>query len=222
MKQSLALVVIFGWLAMAGPLPAAETDALDQQIAALQHAWAHIKYQITDEDRQEAEMHALAGRAAALVQKYPGRAEPLIWDAIITSTEAGMSGGLGALSKAKAARAMLLKAEKIDPTALNGSVYTSLGSLYYQVPGFPLGFGSKKKARRYLEKALAINPDGIDPNYFYGDFLYRRHDYAEAARALTHALEAPARPNRPLADQGRRQEIRALLTKVQAHLHSQS
>jgi Tfp pilus assembly protein PilF len=47
------------------------------------------------------------------------------------------------------------------------------GALYYQVPGWPIGFGDKDKANELLKKALALNPDGIDPNYFYGDFLLK-------------------------------------------------
>ncbi len=39
----------------------------------------------------------------------------------------------------KEARASLEAALKIAPEALDGSAYTSLGSLYYQVPGWPLG-----------------------------------------------------------------------------------
>ena len=35
-----------------------------------------------------------------------------------------------------------------------------------------------------LEAALKLNPDGIDPNYFYGDFLYRKGEYADAKELL--------------------------------------
>jgi predicted Zn-dependent peptidase len=100
--------------------------------------------------------------------------------------------------------------------ALSGSAYTSLGSLYYQVPGWPLGFGDDAKARELLDTALALNPDGIDPNYFLGDYLYRQRDYDGARKALEHALKAPARPDRPLADEGRRAEIKDLLAKLPA------
>jgi hypothetical protein len=62
-----------------------------------------------------------------------------------------------------------------------------------------------------LEKALALNPDGIDSNYFYGDFLARQGDREGARRALDKALKAPPRPGRALADEGRRKEIEALL-----------
>jgi hypothetical protein len=35
---------------------------------------------------------------------------------------------------------------------------------------------------------------------------------------LEHALEAPARPGRELADSGRREEVRAALAKARAEL----
>jgi len=222
MKQLARIILMVACASIGAPAWADGTADMDHGIVQLQHEWAHIKYQMTDEDRQLAAMNTLAQRADGLVKRFPRRAEPLIWDAIITSTAAGFSGGFSALGKARAARKMLLAAEKLDATALQGSVYTSLGSLYYQVPGFPLGFGSNKKARVYLRKALALNPDGIDPNYFYGDFLADRHKYAEAARILGHALKAPARPTRPLADQGRREEINDLLARIRPHLKSAS
>lgn len=222
MKQLARIVLMVVCFGAGTPALAAGGADMDREIVQLQHEWARIKYRLADEDRQLAAMNALAQRADGLVKQFPKRAEPLIWDAIITSTAAGFSGGFSALGKAKAARKLLLVAEKLDATALQGSVYTSLGSLYYQVPGWPLGFGSNKKARAYLGKALALNPDGIDPNYFYGDFLAGRHQYAKAAQVLAHALKAPARPARPLADQGRRTEINDLLARVRPHLKSAS
>ena len=113
---------------------------------------------------------------------------------------------------------MLEQAESIDPEALNGSIYTSLGSLYYQVPGWPVGFGSDEQAEKYLKKALSINPDGIDPNYFYGDCLLEQRRYTEAARYLEKALQAPDRPDRALADEGRREEARARLALARRHI----
>ena len=116
----------------------------------------------------------------------------------------------------KNAKKTLEQALAIDPQALNGSAYTSLGSLYYQVPGWPIGFGDDKKALENLRRGLAINPDGIDPNYFYGDYLFRKGDYEGAERALRKALQAPARPGRKLADEGRRGEIAQLLEQIAA------
>ncbi len=198
-------------LATAG---AALADAVDTGIAQIQGEWAHINYEVESKPARVGQFDRLAARAEALAKQYPNRAEPLVWQAIILSTEAGAKGGMGALPLVQKAKALLERAEKINPTALNGSVYTTLGSLYYQVPGFPVGFGDKNKARAYLKKALAVNPNGIDPNYFYGDFLYQQGEYAEAARVLQRAAAAPARPGRELADRGRRAEIRELLAKV--------
>ena len=153
---------------------------------------------------------------AAFTAGNAGRAEPLIWEGIVLSTTAGVKGGLGALGLAKDSKAKLEAALKIDPKALQGSAYTSLGTLYHKVPGFPVGFGSDKKAKEYLEKSLAINPDGIDPNYFYGELLFDDDDYAGAKKHLEKALQAPPRPSRQSADEGRRKEIRVLLAKIPA------
>jgi tetratricopeptide (TPR) repeat protein len=114
----------------------------------------------------------------------------------------------------KQAKKALEQALALDAEALEGSAYTSLGSLYYQVPGWPIGFGDDDKARELLQKALALNPDGIDPNFFLGDFLYRKGDYEAARQVLEKALKARPRPERPLADEGRRKEIQALLSAM--------
>jgi tetratricopeptide (TPR) repeat protein len=193
----------------------AQTQTLESGLADVQAGWATANYQTATGDPKVAAFDALSKQADALVQAYPGRAEPLIWEGIVLSTYAGAKGGLGALSLAKQSRAALEAAMKIDPNALQGSAYTSLGTLYYKVPGFPLGFGDKKKARQYLERALAINPDGIDPNYFYGEFLFGQDEYGQALDHLQKALNAPARPGREVADEGRRKEIRDLMARVQ-------
>ena len=188
---------------------------VDDEVRALQSEWETIKYRKPGAEQEKA-YKALAETAAGVRAKYANRAEPEIWYGIIVASYAGAKGGLGALSLAKDAKAALEHALELDPKALSGSAYTSLGSLYYQVPGWPIGFGNDAKARELLEKALALNPDGIDPNYFLGDYLYRQRDYDGARKALERALMAPKRPDRPLADEGRRGEIKDLLAKLPA------
>ena len=180
------------------------------ELAQIQQRWAEIQYQTPEREKEKA-FEALATEAKAFVERYPGRAEPLIWQGIVLSTYAGAKGGLGALGLVKEARASLEAALDIDPEALDGSAYTSLGSLYYQVPGWPLGFGDDSKARSYLQKALAINPDGIDANYFFGDFLLDQDEPERARVYLEKVLSAPGRPGRELADDGRRREATQLL-----------
>lgn len=202
-----ALLLILPW---AMPLWA---DTMESDLVRIQQRWAEIQYQLPGEEKAKA-FDALADDAEALVAVNPDRAEPRIWLAIVLSTWAGEKGGLGALGLVKDARRQLEKALEIDAMALEGSAYTSLGSLYYQVPGWPLGFGDDDKARRYLQKALAINPDGIDPNFFFGDYLLEQGEKARARQYLERALAAPDRNGREVADQGRREEIRESLARL--------
>jgi tetratricopeptide (TPR) repeat protein len=194
-------------------LPLAVCAGVDEDVRALQDEWAQIKYARPAAEQEKA-LAELTRNADAVRGRHPGRAEAQIWYGIIAGSYAGARGGLGALSLAKEAKKAFEQALELDPKALDGSAYTSLGSLYYQVPGWPIGFGDDAKARELLEKALAINPDGIDANYFYGDFLYRKGDREGARRALSKALKAPPRAERALADQGRRKEIEALLASM--------
>jgi tetratricopeptide (TPR) repeat protein len=190
---------------------------LNSDILNIQQQWARANY-ATPADAQEQAFGDLVSDARKLSDQWSGKAEPLVWLAISLSTDAGVNGGLSALGKVKEARKYLETAEKIDAQVLDGSVYTSLGSLYYQVPGWPIGFGDDDKAEVFLKKALAINPEGIDPNYFYGDFQLEEGNYEIAAEYLTQASKAPARPERPLADKGRQAEIANKLEEVRKKL----
>ncbi|OEC33835.1 Tetratricopeptide repeat-containing protein [Pseudomonas cuatrocienegasensis] len=197
-------------------LPAfALSDGGQEKLHALQQRWAEINYQTPAEAREKA-FASLSEQADAAVKAEPKAAELLIWRGIILSTYAGAKGGLGALGLVKEAKASLEQALALDAKALEGSAYTSLGSLYYQVPGWPVGFGDNDKAAAMLKQALAINPKGIDPNYFQADFLYRNGRYDEASTALNKALEAAPRPGREVADAGRRSDIATLQQKIAA------
>ncbi|MBV7436535.1 tetratricopeptide repeat protein [Aeromonas sp. sif2416] len=182
-------------------------------LPSIQQQWAHCQYQQTGKAKESC-LEQLSSQADQASAKEAFRTDLLIWSAIVKSTWAGAKGGLGALSLVKEAKAKLEIAIKQDPRALEGSAYTSLGSLYYQVPGWPVGFGDDEKAEQLLKQALAINPSGIDPNYFYGDFLLDQGRKAEARAYLDKALAAPSRPGREVADEGRRGEIRERLAKL--------
>lgn len=192
---------------------AAWAAPVEQDVGQLQQAWDVIKYR-KPVNEQERLYEQLAQQAADVVKANPGRAEPLIWHGIIVSSLAGARGGLGALGLVKQARAQYEEALKIAPDALAGSAYNSLGVLYYKVPGWPIGFGDKAKAKELLQKALAINPDGIDPNYFYAEYLIETDRAAEAVPFLEKAIAAPPRAGREVADAGRREEARQLLARV--------
>ena len=208
-RAALLAAVLFTGAALAAPV--------DDAVADLQREWETIRYKAPAAQHAE-RFEKLAARAQTTVQAFPGRAEPLIWNGIVVSTLAGAQGGLGALSLAKDAKAMYEQALKLDPGALDGSAYNSLAVLYYKVPGWPIGFGDKAKARELLDKAVAINPKGIDANYFYGEFLVDSGKPAEAIAYLERSLAAPVRPGREIADAGRRDEAKTLLDKVRAQV----
>lgn len=213
----LRVLCVAGLLSALGLPSLALADSVQPRLQLLQGRWAEINYQVPAAQR-EAEFAKLAAEADTLVRSNPQDAELHIWRGIILSTYAGAKGGLGALELVKQSKASLERALALDPKALLGSAYTSLGALYYQVPGWPIGFGDDQQAEKLLKQALQLNPNGIDPNYFYGDFLFRQARYSEAKRALEKAQAASARPGREVADRGRQAEIAALLAKVQAEL----
>jgi tetratricopeptide (TPR) repeat protein len=197
---------------MAGAVAA--DPAFDAELLSLQQAWAHVNYETPAGDAREDAFKQLETRAEKFTQQHPTRPEALIWEGIIESSYAGAKGGLGALSLCKEARGNLEAALKLDPKALDGSAYTSLGTLYDKVPGFPVGFGDEEKAGKLLQKALELNPNGIDPNYFYAEYLYGQGQPAKALQYLDRADKAPPRPGRESADKGRRGEIAALRRKI--------
>lgn len=214
MKRTLLAV-----MTMAAPMAlasVAHADACDDRVRGLQQSWDHVNFEVAQGVRT-AEMARLNAQADAVVAQCSNRAEPLVWDAIITASEAGLRGGIGALGLVREAKAELERAERLNPRALNGAVYVTLGSLYAQVPGAPLGFGNRQRARDYLQRGLAMAPDDVDANFFMGDLLIRERDWGGAARYLQRAIDAPARPGRTVADRGRKAEARALLVRAQQH-----
>ena len=194
----------------------ASDSTMPESVSGIAHRWASITYQSPEKNREQ-ELTALSAEAEQVVKSNPGKPEPMVWQAIVLASAAKAQGGLGALSKVKQARDLLLEAEKINPATLNGSIYTSLGSLYAKVPGWPIGFGNMDKARTCLETALKINPSGMDAHYFYADYLISQKEYAKAMEHLNLALAAPARPGREDADAGRRKDVELLITDLRTN-----
>ena len=191
----------------------AHAAGVEESVNELQRDWEVIRYQ-TPVSEREKRFEQLAAKAHKASETFAGRAEPLVWEGIIVSSWAGEKGGLGALGLVKQAKALYEAAIQIDGNVLDGSAYNSLGVLYYKVPGWPVGFGDKAKARDLLQKALAINPKGIDANFFFAEYLVETKHPEDAAAYLERALQAPGRAGRQIADAGRREEARLLLDKV--------
>ena len=190
---------------------------VDEDVFQLKKTWEQLKYK-TPLNEQEKGFEALLAQSEKVTAQYPDNAEPLVWQGIIEGTFAGVRNGirgqLAALSLVKDAKKHFEQAIKIDSKGSNGSAYTSLGSLYHQVPPWPIAYGDNDTAREMLLKGLEINPDGIDSNYFYGEFLVKRGEFNKASEVLKKALLAAPREGREIADEGRRKEINDLLKKI--------
>jgi tetratricopeptide (TPR) repeat protein len=199
------ILILFSMLCSFSALASNHSD-----LPFLQKRWAEIRYSTPEKQREHA-FEGLLQRADEMLASHPNEADLLTWHGIIAASYAGEKGGLGALSLVKAAKADFEKALSIDDAVLHGAAHTSLGSLYYQVPGWPLGFGDNKQAAKHLRRGLALGASDIDANYFYGDYLLHQKKPDEAKQYLQKALAAPLRPGRELADKGRRSEIQGLL-----------
>lgn len=188
--------------------------ASNVSVEDLQTEWAIVNYQL-EGDAQEKGFDRLVDKCNRAIQQTPKKAELLIWRGIIKSSFAGVKGGLGALSLIKEAKADLEQAIGIDNGVLSSSAYTSLGTLYFKAPGWPISFGDDDKAKELLDKSLILTPNDIDSHYFYAEYLKQQGDYVQAKEHFLLAQKTPKRLNRPIADKGRLAEISKALNELE-------
>ncbi len=177
-------------------IPTASAASVPESIQEIGRRWDEIAYH-WPKSQQPGGLGALLADIEHLKNRYPRRAEPLIWQAITLVTLANLDPGLSSLNQATQARDLLLRAVAIDPGAMRGAAYLALACLYYKVPGWPLSFGDAKKAERYFQKALALNPDGIENHYYYGHFLRKAGRMEEALVHFRRAVRLPPDPAQP-------------------------
>lgn len=189
---------------------AVATAASTDDVAAVRDQWERVNFVAAGPER-EGQFMALIETCDSLLASQPDDAQALTWCGIVESSYAGAAGGLGALKHAKTARKYFERAIDIDRNIVDGAALTSLGTLYAKVPGWPVGFGDDKKARKYLEEGLQANPDGMDSHFFMAEFLADKGEKVKAQLHLQQALKAQPRPGRAISDEARRAEINALL-----------
>lgn len=198
---------------------AAENPAFGDELAAIQHEFDVASFSGLEKSERKAAFEVLVEHAADFSSRYPDQVEAVAWNGIVLSTYAGEVSAMGAMKYAKAARTALHDAEAMVPTALDGGLYASLGALYSKVPGGIVGFGDDDKASEYFAKALDVDAENIDTNFFYGEFLIDQKEYQQAVAVLNRALKAPTVVERPLFDAGRREMINELLATARDHLN---
>jgi len=215
MKQMIFITGLFAILLM--PSPGRAMGDYQAELLAIQHTWAQIKYRMPKTERRLA-FASLLRKTESFHRMNPDSADAIVWSAVVLYTYAGEMPGIKALGMVKQSYRLLHRAEQIDPNAAGGLTYTALGQLYYKVPGWPVAFGDDAMAEQYLRKGIEINPDGLDANYFMGDYLLRKKRFAQAAAYLRRAIQAPARAQRQIADAGRKADALKLLRQAEAHL----
>lgn len=183
-----------------------------QEIAA---QWEQISFK-TESTARENQFASLSEKVAEVINSHDtADAELLTWAGIVNASYAGEKGGLGALKLVKTAKSHLERALAIDPNAGNGGAMTTLGTLYDQVPGWPIGFGNQKTAEKLLFQAAQEHPDNLVSQYFLGTFLMDHKRKLEAKTVFTHALKLQPRPHAMLSDSARLDEIKGLLLSIE-------
>lgn len=176
-----------------------QADTLELSLQKIESQWARIYYDLAKEQQESAYQQLLAD-VRDLNAQYPDQAELIIQQAIIVASNADNIAPFSALEAVHQARDLLLRAIELDPHASAGAAFVTLGSLYYMVPGWPIAFGDNDKAQSMLKKALAIDPNTIDANYFYGDFLATQGKQQQAVAYFKRALAIPPREKQLFAD----------------------
>ncbi|MDP7537032.1 MAG: hypothetical protein QF470_04300 [Methylococcales bacterium] len=187
----------------------------DTSITEIERSWAKIYYG-TNKNQQPHQYKQLLLHINSLNATYPDHTELLIWQAITLATHAEQESSFDALSSIHKAKDLLLKAISINPQAMDGAAFVTLGSLYSLVPGWPIAFGNDEKAEQALKKALSINPQGIDSNYFYGEFLLTHNQPHQARNFFQTAINAPVRKTQEFADTQLKNEARLGLASASA------
>lgn len=195
----------------------AHARSVDDALHEIEDRWAHAVYVATGQEKDKA-LAALLKDVRQFASGHEDNAEAAAWHGVVARECTRNHCRSNPSKLRREARDALHKAEALDPGELGGLVYAHLGALYSQTPSKFGGFGSKVRGIGYMWKAIVVDPDGLDSNYFYAELLVGEKRFSEAREILLKASLMGARPGHQRADLGRRQQVLALLRKVEARL----
>jgi hypothetical protein len=201
----LSLVLLFAAAAQAAPS--------DELIRPIQDRWAEIKYR--SPAKQQADLYnELSEKVRQISAANPNFPPALIWEGIVVSSEAGARGGLGGLSLAKDAKKVLEESLKLDEKSPQRLRLYQPRRALRQGSRLAAGLRRQEKSRGAFPQVPERQPGRDRP-----ELLLRRVPDRPGARRRRPQLsgksaQAAPRPGRELADQGRRQEIQALLKQI--------
>jgi tetratricopeptide (TPR) repeat protein len=186
-----AILLLINSISFATPI----TDVINE----VESEWAKIYYSHNSSLQRRA-YPQLIERINTQIEAYPESPELKIWKAILKSTNAEFENPFSALESIKIAKGILETIIKKQPQALDGAAFVVLGTLYYMAPSWPISFGDESKAEKLLLKGLEYNPNSIDANYFYADYLFSINELNKAAKYFRKAIEKPIRLTQEYAD----------------------
>lgn len=186
-------------------LPYAAQAITADSLQTLSDAWATGKYHQQGPDQTET-FDKLLGELDGALSDEPSNTELKVLKATTLSTYASIQGGLEALKKVEKARDLLEEVIASTDSFDTGMAYGVLGSLYANVPRWPIAFKNTKKAEKYLRTGVELAPESLDAHYYLAKFLNDQKRYAEAEKYYLNALETPHRTERFIADEARREE----------------
>lgn len=128
----------------------------EKTLIATKELWTQLKYHKQSDKKKIADIKSLLKEI-----KTPSNRQELAWLFMIEATLAGLEGGFEALSRLSH---LVEKNQKYftEPSSVEDFMICSLlGYLHLKVPTWPVGFGSKKVAKKWLKKAhgMEYEPD---------------------------------------------------------------
>jgi hypothetical protein len=165
----------------------------------------------TPPSEQLPEFEALWMRSVLLGRRYPENLECAAWEGMTLLRYARALNDVTSMGLINDARKKLMAAISTDPTVLRGVAQLTLGASFGKSPGA----ANLRRALAHLEKAVSIEPDGLEQNVGYGEVLMRGAGHREKARKiLERALSAPPLEGREAADRALRARAAELLQSL--------
>lgn len=185
-------------------------ESLPDALNNIESEWAKIYYQLPEQQQGQAYARLL-DKTIKLCEKYPLDTGAMFWQAVVKASYADHQDPISAINAIHEVRNLLNKAIAINPNTMEGSAYVVLGTLYQMAPAWPIAFGDDEEAEKLFQTALKISPNGIDSNYYYGQFLLSNKQLKEAQSYFEKAVAAPVRPEQVFADTQLQEEAKHAL-----------
>ncbi len=185
-----------------------------EDFRTLQQGFDNLKFGDIKESSRKNEVIKLNNKADELLAKYPDSAEIKIWSGIIKAYKAEVLNSYKSLGLINDSRDILEESIKLDSKAIKSSGLVALGTLYYKTLPRPFSFKSNKKAEDLLRQALKQNPENVEANYFYSEFLIKNDRLDEAKPYLLNTINLPIRQERYLADITLKKNMKNLYSEI--------